>query len=448
MGVFTGDFGSTGEDFPVSFKDARVLVMTPERFDACGRAWRAHWHWIPEVDLVIADEFHLLGDGHRGARLEGAIDRFRRLNPFARVHGLSATLGNRTELANWMDGIEYQSTHRPIELKWKQVRFRKADEKPKLLMDECLDCITQGGKTIVFVQSRRRAETLAKQLADNGLRSLHHHAGLARKKRISVEESFRDGELDVLVATPTLEMGVNLPARRVILYDLQHFDGQGFSPLSVTKVWQRVGRAGRPGLDDIGEAVLFSPTWDRSSYDYPSGKFEPVQSQLSDKRFLAEQIVAETTGGFVRNRWQLNPVFSRYLGSKQGRLGKLEEVTDEMLEAGILTDEPSEGEDPDKPVLRVTPLGRTACRHMLLPSTVLLFRNFLKKIPNPTPFDLCLVACCSDCQPLIPADFEELAELERACSDLPSKFLNWKTSRSSACSRFPESACWGVSRWP
>src|SRR2546430_2054253 len=51
VGVFTGDF-SRPSSYPVAFRDARLLVMTPERLDACTRAWRAHWSWIPEVHLV------------------------------------------------------------------------------------------------------------------------------------------------------------------------------------------------------------------------------------------------------------------------------------------------------------------------------------------------------------------------------------------------------------
>ena len=100
VGVFAGATGSRPSRPMVPFEEARVLdVMTPERLDACTRTWRAHWPWIPEVDLVVVDELHLLGDPHRGPRLEGTLLRFRRLNPFARLVGLSATLGNREELA-------------------------------------------------------------------------------------------------------------------------------------------------------------------------------------------------------------------------------------------------------------------------------------------------------------------------------------------------------------
>lgn len=239
--VFTGDFSRAGKPYPVPFKDAQVLVMTPERLDARTRSWRAHWSWLPDVDLVVVDELHLLGDRHRGGRLEGAISRLRRLNPFVRLLGLSATLGNRGELADWFDGVEYGSDWRPVPLEWRIVRYRKADEKPEMLVGEVERNVCRGGKSLVFVQSRRRAEELGRKLQASGLRADHHHAGLSHTERSLVESRFRDSEVDVLVATSTLEMGLNLPVRQVILYDVQEFDGIDFRPLSTNSVWNLEG---------------------------------------------------------------------------------------------------------------------------------------------------------------------------------------------------------------
>jgi replicative superfamily II helicase len=87
-------------------------------------------------------------------------------------------------------------------------------------------------------------------------------------------------------------MGLNLPARQVVLYDLQTFDGTDFTPLSVSTVWQRAGRAGRRGLDTQGEVVLIAPSWDRSVDRYAAGQFERVQSGLADRGALAEQVLA------------------------------------------------------------------------------------------------------------------------------------------------------------
>ena len=425
VGIFTGDFGTAGRAYPTAFHEANLLIMTPERLDFCTRAWRSHWNWIPLVDLVIVDEFHLLGDGRRGARLEGALSRFQRLNPFARLLCLSATMGNRTELAEWLDAVEYDSDWRPVPLDWRIVRFRRADDKPALLRETVDTCVRNGGKSLVFVQSRRRAEQLAQQLKAAGFRAVHHHAGLARGVRKQVEKGFRGGDHDVMVATSTLEMGLNLPVRQVVLYDMQQFDGQGYRPLAVNSVWQRVGRAGRPGLDNTGEAVLLAPSWDREANRYSAGAFEPILSGFADERALSEQIVVEVAGRYVRTRGQVEALMRRSLAACQGRLPaeRVRHVLGTLLASGMLT-ESDRGPEEDTPArLHVTRLGRIAVRHMLYPATVRHFMDACSK-NELTFFDLLLLAVSApDCEPVLPVDFEELEELRQQLSAEPSRLL-------------------------
>ncbi|HEX6292924.1 MAG TPA: DEAD/DEAH box helicase [Herpetosiphonaceae bacterium] len=411
VGVFTGDYGIPGRPYPVPFEKARLLVMTPERLDACTRFWREHWAWLPEVDLVIVDELHLLGDVGRGARLEGAISRLRRLNPFARIIGLSATLGNRQELAAWLDGIEYVSDWRPIPLHWKIVRFKRADQKPQLLTDLVTSTLKAGGRSLVFVQSRRRSEQLARELCNAGLRAAHHHAGLDQTARRAVEGRLRAGDVDVVVATGTLEMGLNLPVRQVVLYDVQQFDGSDYVPLRTNTVWQRVGRAGRPGFDTLGEAVLIAPTWDREVQHYERGRFEPVRSGLIDERAVAEQVLIEVTSGLARTTSHLEAVLRLSLAAKQRILPDVRRVLDTMVAAGMVI---MQGEDPKHPSQRLLPtkIGRAAVRSMLAPSTMLHFRRVLGTNDDLTFFDLLVVAATSDdCEPVIRVDFEELDDL-------------------------------------
>jgi helicase len=424
VGVFTGDtsqqsFQQSGRQ-TVQYSRAQLLVMTPEKLDVCTRHWRQHWSWIPEVDLLVVDELHLLGDDQRGARLEATVLRFLRLNPFARVIGLSATLGNRAELADWLGGIEYQHTHRPIPLEWRTVKYQQATSKPDLLLAE-LERVKADGHSLVFVQSRRRAETLAAHLREQGWRAEHHHAGLDRPARQSIEDRFRAGTIQVLIATPTLEMGLNLPVRQVVLYDLQRFSGADFVPLSVTSVWQRAGRAGRPGLDERGEVVLFAPTWDRHVDQYPLGQFEAIQSHLANPIFVAEQIVAEVASGLCLTDQHLETVFARTLAAHQGRLPVIADVLETMLEAGMLRRAEN---DSGRAQLRATPLGKIASRHLLAPETVLLFKRVLEAQPNPTLFDLLLLATGSgECEPSLPVDYEDLEALAGSLHDEPSTLL-------------------------
>jgi helicase len=426
VGVFTGDYGRTGQPYPVSFNAAQLLVMTPERLDACTRTWRAHWHWLPDIDLVVVDELHLLGDGQRGARLEGAISRLRRLNPFVTVLGLSATLGNRQELANWLDGVAYQSSWRPVPLEWHIVRYRKADDKPALLLAQVARMVQAGGKSLVFVQSRRRAEALCRQLQAQGMRAHHHHAGLLHQERKQVEHDFRTDTCDVLVATTTLEMGLNLPVRQVVLYDLQTFDGSDFVPLAMNSVWQRVGRAGRPGLDDQGEAVLLAPVWDREAERYTRALFDPIHSRLSDPRLLAEQIIAEVASGLSRTPEQLIRLFAHSLAAQQQRLPDVQAVIADMEQAGMLKYQCEEAGRQMVWRLQATRLGRVAVRHMLSPTTMLLFQRVLQSAHDLTFFDLLvLVSCSPDAEPVLPVDFEELDTVADYLSQESSSLLSY-----------------------
>jgi ATP-dependent DNA helicase len=421
VGIFTGDYGQGGRAFPVPYSDARVLITTPERLDVCTRNWRSHWDWIPEIDLVVIDEVHLLGDRGRGARLEGTVSRLRRLNPFCRVLGLSATLGNREELADWLGGVEFGSEWRPVPLSWRISRFRTADEKPAVLLRESLNAVKKGGQSLVFVQSRRRSEMLSQFLCDQGLRADYHHAGLGQGDRRRIEQSFRARATQVLVATGTLEMGLNLPARQVVLYDLQAFDGSGFSPLTTNTVWQRAGRAGRPGLDESGEVVLMTPAWDHNAQCYPIGRFERIESGMSDRVAIAEQILVEVQSGLARSSVQLERVFDSSLANLQGRRPPLDETIGEMLRARMLSKDEREEEEIGEERLRVTPLGRVTVRHLLRPATILSLREFLLQEPKFTHFDLLVAAACTDdCEPMFPVDFEELELLTDRLSRLRS----------------------------
>jgi helicase len=421
IGVFTGDYGGTGKAHPVSYQKARVLIMTPERLDACTRSWRSHWSWIPEVDWIVVDEIHLLGDKGRGARMEGALSRFRRLNPFCRVLGLSATMGNRGELADWLEGVEFHSEWRPVPLDWRVVHYKKAEEKPSLLARELSRNRATGGQSLVFVQSRRRSESLAAFLRDQGLNALHHHAGLDHSRRRSVETAFRQNSTPILVATGTLEMGLNLPARQVVLYDTQGFDGSEFSPLAVNTVWQRAGRAGRPGLDTVGEALLLSPSWDKAAEHYPRGHFERIESGLSDSLSLSEQILAEVHSGMSRSSIQLERVFQSSLAHLQGKPLCVEECIGEMLSAGMLASDQKDSLEEGEDRLKATPLGRIAVRQLLRPSTILSLKKFLAHEVRFTAFDLLVAAVCTtDCEPVLSVDFEELDRLSQKLAAIPS----------------------------
>lgn len=408
VGIFTGDFGSE-KNYPVPFVDADVMIMTPERLDICTRQWRHYWKWLPLVDLLVVDEIHLLADPNRGARLEGTVIRMRELNPFLRVLGLSATLGNGPQIAEWLDGIFYQSTLRRIQTEWKTVLFSKADEKPQRLREIIQPVVAIGAKSLVFVQSKRRAEHLAMHLRSAGINAEHHHGGLDFKERSDVEDRFRNRVSDVLIATGTLEVGLNLPVRQVVLYDMQQFDGADFHPLSVISAWQRAGRAGRPGQDDKGEVVIFRARWEKD-LQYPLGRFESIDSHMTKRSHLTEQVIVSVAAGFARTRNELKTLMGKSLAATQGRQIQIDQQVTSMCEAGFLSEEEVVGETSQR--LRATSLGRLCSRLLISPDTVLQLKRTFNLQTVWTNFDLLLLCCAlPDFELSVTVDFEELTQL-------------------------------------
>jgi helicase len=267
------------------------------------------------------------------------------------------------------------------------------------------DIFTAGGSALVFVNSRRNAEAAAGRLANTVENHLDtderaqlqdvaseirdvsdtetsddladaveggaafHHAGLARGHRELVEEAFRDRLLKVVCATPTLAAGVNTPSRRVIVRDWRRYDGTagGMQPLSVLEVHQMMGRAGRPGLDPYGEAVLLASSHDELDElfeRYVWADPEPVRSKLAAEPALRTHILATVASGFASTREGLLEFLDATLYATQtDEGGRLESVTDDMI-AYLERNEFLEQEGDS---LTATNLGHTVSRLYLDP---------------------------------------------------------------------------------
>ena len=216
VNVFDGDHQpSVGKGYAQS----QILLMTPERLDLCLRSPSVHSnHWSKQVQVCVIDEMQSLGDGHRGARLEGALVRLRQVNPECRWIALSASVSPDDEvLLNWIGDYRYASTVRPVPLVWQVILYSNDAHKQQLL----LEVLKQAPmRTLVFCQSRRRCETIARFLTGQGVSADFHHAGRSVEERTAIESAFRDRRIEVIAATSTLAVGVNFPVQRVVIYDL------------------------------------------------------------------------------------------------------------------------------------------------------------------------------------------------------------------------------------
>lgn len=295
--------------------DCDILVCTSEKLDSL---MRSKSEVLRRVSVVVADEFHLVNDSHRGPTMEINLARIRHLLPEAQIITLSATVGNSQDLADWLESDLIVSEWRPVSLEY--ATLAELDLEPRAIQKSELstasdlgpprtlegpkshiawaalnDVYEQDGQLLVFVAARRSAQSEAKKLGQRmhkylskhnpevlpALKELSerlsrssnsamgdtlaecvkggvafHHAGLRHTQRNEIENAFKNRILYCLCATPTLAAGVNLPARRVLIRDLKRFEDGMSRLLPVMEVRQMLGRAGRPRYDPVGEAWL------------------------------------------------------------------------------------------------------------------------------------------------------------------------------------------------
>jgi len=356
VGISVGDYDSADP----TLEKLDVIVATSERADSL---LRHRTNWLQRLSVVVADEVHLINDADRGPTLEVTLAKLRQVNPQSQVLALSATIKNSEELARWLEAEHITSEWRPVPLKQgvyfdglvhftdqtvQEVKVREDD-----MSGLVTDVLASGGQALVFVNTRRSTEALAKSLAkevravlgekeldhlnklaeqlvrgqeeatsmagrlgkciDGGV--AFHHAGLTNDQRNLVEKEFKKGRVKCIVATPTLSMGVDTPARRVVIRDLNRFDvNLGLTPIPVMEVKQMCGRAGRPRYDPYGEAILFAKDEDdidELMEDYFLSEPEPIESKLGSEPALRMHILANIATGHVATEEELFAFFNR-----------------------------------------------------------------------------------------------------------------------------------------
>ena len=452
VGLSTGDLDS--DDRRLS--DCDVLVATSEKADSLMRHGSA---WIDSVGLVIVDEVHMLHDPGRGPTLEVALTKMMRRNKGMQIIALSATISNAMDLAQWLDAELVRSDWRPIELKegvYQQgtITFRDGSthDVPKMKEEVwalVADMVRDGGQCLVFVNSRRSTEALAvryskdmaglakMELTDEELEILEgssestavgrklascvkcgiafHNAGLEYKQRQFIEKEFRSGRIKCIVATPTLAAGINLPARRVIVRDTTRFEaGAGNAPIAVMEVKQMCGRAGRPGYDPYGEAILMAKSDADAEHlmeDYLECDSENIMSKLGNEKTLRTHIlglIATEDVSSVDDIIEfLRETFYGCQSSLYGIEGAVENVVEFLTEEQMIADEDG--------ILSPLTFGKRVSDLYIDPESAVILRDAVTLIKDTTD-DLMLlhaVASTPDVLGLYPkkADMEYLYNL-------------------------------------
>jgi ATP-dependent Lhr-like helicase len=244
-----------------------MLILTPETLQAImpGRIMRRN---LQKVQYVIVDEVHELAEDKRGSQLSLALERLRWItgHDFQMV-GLSATIGTPERVAHFLAGTNRPITivRVPIGRKMKvsvalphptAEDFRLASKlytHPEVAARLRLmrDLIQSHRSVILFTNTRAVAEVLASRFKvwDIDFPISIHHGSLAKPSRVSAEQGLRNGELRGLVATSSLELGIDVGRIDFVI--------QYMSPRQVTRLIQRVGRSGH-GVGRLADGVIIA----------------------------------------------------------------------------------------------------------------------------------------------------------------------------------------------
>jgi len=334
-------------------------------------------------------------------------------------------------LASWIKAKLVISDWRPVPLHegvYKDGTIHFSDGRKKRVEDVTVnstlnlvvDSSRDGGQALVFVQSRKKAVQLAKSalrllkgkinyrsevaaevseaiLSTEGPRALreelaelirggvaYHHAGLSNEQRTLIEDGFRRGGIAAIFATPTLAAGVNLPARRVVVAEYLRYEEGSWKPLKVFEYKQLAGRAGRPGLDPYGEAVIVAMRGDTvedlEEY-YIKGRLERLQSRLYGLRGVRHSALGAIASGIATDEHSLLELHRRtlyYVQRGEERVKDLvRKAVDDLVNWGLVERTPTG--------VRATELGARISRTYLDPATVPMFRKLVSKVKKYTP---------------------------------------------------------------
>jgi len=286
-----------------------ILVTTPESLyvllgSESGR------QMLRDVRSVIVDEIHAIAGNKRGSHLALSLERLEALceRPLVRV-GLSATQKPIDAVARFLVGTERSceivdighGRARDLALEVPPVPLEAvmSNDAWALVYDRLAALAGEHRTTLVFVNTRRMAERTTRHLAERlgGAVVAAHHGSLAREQRLTAEQKLKRGELRVLVATASLELGIDIGDVELVC--------QLGSPRSIAAFLQRVGRAGHQ-VAGVSKGRLFPSSRDdliecAALLDaVRRGELDTLRIPPAPLDVLAQQIVAEVSS----REWQ------------------------------------------------------------------------------------------------------------------------------------------------
>src|SRR5689334_1106260 len=279
-----------------------ILVTTPESFYILLTAERSR-AILRDVETVIVDEIHAVADDKRGAHLALSLERLEALTPRPPVRiGLSATQKPIEQVAEFLTGAgrptpavvnigHKRQLDLGVEVPSSPLGPVASNEMWDEIYDRICDLVRQHRSTLVFVNTRRLAERVAHQLGERlGEDAVAaHHGSLARKLRLAAEKKLKSGEVRVLVATASLELGIDIGYVDLVC--------QIGSPRAIAVALQRIGRAGH-WRGAIPKGRIFAITLDELVEcaavvrSVRAGELDKLEIPANPLDVLAQQIVA------------------------------------------------------------------------------------------------------------------------------------------------------------
>jgi len=292
-----------------------ILVTTPESLYLLLTARRSR-EMLRTVRTVIVDEIHAVLESRRGAHLALSLERLEHVagRPLQRI-GLSATMQPIGEVADWLAGggnepVVVDAGHQRaldlgLELPGSPLEAVMSNEVWEEVYARLADLIGAHRTTLVFVNTRRMAERVARQLAERvGEDAVTaHHGSLSKESRLGAEERLKQGGLKALVATASLELGI----------DIGHVDlvCQLGTPRRISTFLQRVGRSGHT-VQGTPKGRLFPLTRDELVESTAllasvrAGKLDRIRMRQQPLDVLSQQIIAETAS----EEWLVDELFA------------------------------------------------------------------------------------------------------------------------------------------
>jgi ATP-dependent helicase Lhr and Lhr-like helicase len=279
-----------------------ILVTTPESLYILLTAAKSR-EILKTVETVIVDEIHAVADDKRGSHLTLSLERLERLagKPLARI-GLSATQKPIEVVAEFLTGggrtapMVVNIGHRrkmdlAVEVPGSEIGAVATNEMWGEIYDRITELVKEHRSTLIFVNTRRLAERVAHHLGERlGVDAVAaHHGSLSRKLRLAAEKKLKGGEIRALVATASLELGIDIGSVDLVC--------QIGSTRSISVALQRVGRAGH-WRGAVPKGRIFATTRDELLEcaalvrAIRQGELDHLEVPEAPLDILAQQIVA------------------------------------------------------------------------------------------------------------------------------------------------------------